>query len=343
MYYVVTSLGGVILPIHFEPLRPNRSVGVKDKYEFTHGTESVCVYDIETLDFIKEIPVGPHPDCHATSIDAKFLYIACHDGLYCISQESLSVAKFLPIEYLYAVNFLPDGNTLLLHDQCGGVIIIKNPTDMEKIHVHKRIQVIPDGKYRCEIGGKGNFTKDGKYYLCSGWHGKCIYIFNVEDDFSFEYFIEYDEKLMSSDDLVMNSDRTKAYTACHVGKGDEHSHVAVIDIEKKEVVKVIETGGGSCGLTMTNDERYVIVSNDKDDSISVIDTQTDTVINTPCAREGFDKLGIKGYIQGITCGENDSIYVYGCSGNGAIVRFDDITKSNKYTISYEKGKYTSEN
>jgi len=43
---------------HFEPLRPNRILGRPDKYEFTHGTNSVCVYDIRTLDFVKEIPVG---------------------------------------------------------------------------------------------------------------------------------------------------------------------------------------------------------------------------------------------------------------------------------------------
>ena len=98
---------------------------------------------------------------------------------------------------------------------------------------------------------------------------------------------------------------------------------------------------GTCGLTMTNDERYVIASNDQEDSISVIDTLTDEIVNTPCAREGFDALGITGYIQGISCGQDDSIYVYGCEGNGAIVRFFDVANSNKYVISYEGGKHYS--
>ena len=38
--------------IHYEPLRPNRAMGIKDKYEFTHGDGTVCVYDIETMDFV---------------------------------------------------------------------------------------------------------------------------------------------------------------------------------------------------------------------------------------------------------------------------------------------------
>ncbi len=326
--------------MHYEPLRPNRTTAAKERYEFTHGETSVCVYDIETLDFIKEIPVGTNPDCHATSLDNSYLYIACFEGLYCISQETLEVEKVLDTGKLYATNTLPDGNTLLLHDLCGGVIIIKDITDMEKIHIHSRTQVIPNGEFRCEIGGKGNFINNNRHYLCCGWQQSKLYLFDVENDFSFDIFIDTDERLFRSDDLVITADKKKAYCACH--SEEKQSHVAVIDIPNKKIIKTIETGIGTCGLTMTCDERYVIASNDNDDSISVIDTLIDEVVNTPCAREGFDALGITGYIQGISCGKDDSVYVYGCSGNGAIVRFFDIAKSNKYVISYKGGKYVSE-
>ena len=147
--------------------------------------------------------------------------------------------------------------------------------------------------------------------------------------------------LYASDDLVINKEKTKAYSACR--RGNENlAHVAVIDIETRKIINTIQTGVGTCGLTMTSDERYVIASNDQDDSISVIDTVTDAVVNTPCAKAGFDKLGIRGYIQGISCGKDDSVYVYGCSGNGAIVRFFDVVNSNRYVISYPGGKYVSE-
>ena len=90
---------------------------------------------------------------------------------------------------------------------------------------------------------------------------------------------------------------------------------------------------------MTNDERYVVCSNDQEGSMSVIDTETDEIVNKPCAEEGFRTLGLISYIQGISCGADNSIFVYGCSGNGAIVRFFDIANSNKYIVSSKIGKY----
>lgn len=89
---------------------------------------------------------------------------------------------------------------------------------------------------------------------------------------------------------------------------------------------------------MTNDELHVVASNDGDDSVSVIDTQTDESANTVSARAGFEKLGITGYIQGISIGTREEVYVYGCSGNGALVRFADVRSGSKWDISYPDGK-----
>lgn len=326
--------------IHYEPLRPGRALGLRDKYEFTHGTDSVCVYDADTLDFVKEIPVGTRPDCHAASMDNRFLYIACQEGIYCISQNTLEVEKILDVGMCYATNILPDGETLLVHDLCGGIILIKDITDMNKIKAYRRVQVIPDGKFRCEIGGKGNFIENGRYYLCNGWQESQMYLFDVQNDFSFDIFIDTDEALFRSDDLVISKDKTKAYSGCHLGNVNR-SHVVVTDIQSRKIIKTIQTGIGTCGLTMTNDERYVIASNDQDESISVIDTRIDEVVNTISAKQAFKEIGIKGYIQGISCAHDDSIYVYGCAGNGAIVRFYDVAEKKKFTIATKEGKYFS--
>ena len=326
--------------IHYEPLRPGRSVGTPEQYEFTHSMNGVCVYDIDTLDFVKEISVGTKPDCHATSVDNQYVYMACFEGLYCINLKNLAVEKIVDTGKIYATNTLPENDSMLVHDLQGGVLLLENITDMAKIHIASRQQVIPNGQFRSEIGGKGSFLQNGRYYLCNGWHQSKMYLFDVRDKFSFTDFIDVHPLLDGSDDLVISADHTKAYSACHCGIKDR-AHVTVTDIEKRMIIKSIPTGIGSCGLTMTNDERYAIVSNDRDDSISVIDTKTDQVVNTPCAREGFGKLGIQGYIQGISCGKNDEIYVYGCAGNGAIVRFTDIIHANRYEISYPGGKIKS--
>ena len=109
----------------------------------------------------------------------------------------------------------------------------------------------------------------------------------------------------------------------------------------RKVIRTIPTGKGTCGLTMSNDERYVIASNDDDDSISVIDTETDAVVNTVSARKGFEALGLTGYIQGSSDRTDDAIHVYGCSGNGALVRFTDVAGEGAYVISYGGGTYAS--
>ena len=323
--------------MHFEPLRPNRFLGTPERYEFAHGTNSVCAYDIRTMDFVKEIPVGEEPDCHSTSLDNRFLYMACADGLWIISQESLEVVKVLDTGHVYATNVMPDGETMLLHDAFGGILVLKDIQDMERIHVHKRLDVLGKNIPRETLGGKGHFVGDGRQYICAAWQDNSLFAIDILD-YSFERFMGPDPDLAMGDDLVVSRDKTRAYAACY----HPRSYVAVVDIAARQVVKKIPTGSGSCGLTMTNDERYVICSNDQDDSISVIDTMTDEVVATPCARPGFEKLGIKGYIQGISIGRNDEVYIYGCSGNGALVRFEDITGAGRWTISWPGGKLSSE-
>lgn len=104
---------------HFEPLRPNRFSITEERYEFAHGKDSICVYDIHTLQFIKEIPVGNTPDCHATTCSNRYLYVACLDGLYIIDQNSLTVSRVLQTGPVYATNSLPDGKIMLVHDTRG--------------------------------------------------------------------------------------------------------------------------------------------------------------------------------------------------------------------------------
>lgn len=324
---------------HFEPLRPNRFSITEERYEFAHGKDSICVYDIHTLQFIKEIPVGNTPDCHATTCSNRYLYVACLDGLYIIDQNSLTVSRVLQTGPVYATNSLPDGKTMLVHDTHGGVLVIRDIEDMEKVHIYKRLDILHDEaaqRPRVEIGGKGNFLRGGAKYLVAGWHSSKIFTIDIENDYAWKLFMPEQPEFYAGDDLVITADKTKAYIACHRVTG--LAYVAVIDIENKKLLKCITTGAGTCGLTMTKSERYVVASNDLDDSISVIDAQIDEVINTLSAREGFRQLGFeKGYIQGISAATDDSIFVYECSGMGAIVKFENITGEGRYTVSYEGG------
>ena len=56
---------------HFEPLRPNRSMTDDfEPYEFAHGVDSLCVYKKDTMDFVKELPVGA--DSSSSSRSSSF-------------------------------------------------------------------------------------------------------------------------------------------------------------------------------------------------------------------------------------------------------------------------------
>lgn len=321
---------------YYDPLRPNRALGPADRYEFAHGTNSLCVYDIETLDFVTEIPVGQRPDCHCTSIDNRYVYIACQDGLWCIDQSSLRVVHVVDTGHVFGVNVMPDGETMLVHDANGGIQVLAGIQDMDRIHIHKRLDLLAG--VPGTVGGKGHFIENGRFYLCNGWDVPRIFAIDLQSDYAFDVLVEDEAMLVRSDDLVVSADFSKAYSACYIVQ----SRVVVTDLAAREVVGSIWTGTGTCGLTMTNDRRYVVASNDQDDTISVIDTTIDRVAATVSAREGFERLGITGYIQGISVGADDSIYVYGCSGNGALVRFHDITSAAGWTITWPGGKLSSD-
>ncbi len=320
---------------YYDPLRPNRALGPVDRYEFAHGTDSLCVYDIQTLDFVAEIPVGERPDCHCTSIDNRYVYAACKDGLWCIDQDTLNVVNVVDTGWVFGVNVMPDGETMLVHDAHGGVQVLVGIQDMNRIRVHKRLDMLAG--VPGTVGGKGHFIENGRIYLCNGWDVPRIFAIDLQSDFAFDVFVE-DPRLTRSDDLVVSADLTRAYSSCYVGE----CFLAVTDVAARKVVRSVRTGSGTCGLTMTNDRRYVVASNDQDDSISVIDTTTDRLAATVSARAGFEKAGITGYIQGISVGRDDSIYVYGCSGNGALVRFRDITGDAGWTITWPGGKLSSD-
>lgn len=327
---------------HFEVLRPNRFLFQHERYEFAHGTNSICVYDINTMNFIKEIPIGKEPDCHAVSMNNRYLYIACIDGgLYCLDQESLEIVKVLDTGPVFSTNIMPDGSTMLLYDFYGGILVLKDIEDMDKIHIYKRLDIFGERNHSVTVGGKGSFIDHGRYYINNGWRKRNMYIIDLENDYSWDIFMENEPLLKNSDDLVVSRDKTRAYSACYETCMDGN-YVLVTDIKSRSPIKKIRTGKGTCGLTMSDDEMFVIASNDKDDSISIIDTRIDDIAATVSARAGFERLGLRGFIQGITCGQNGEIFVYDCSGSGALVKFWDILGEGNWIVSYPGGKCSKE-
>ncbi len=342
--------GANVGSVHYDPLRPHRARGVSERWEFTHGTNTLCVYDLNGLTFVKEIPVGERPDCHATSCSNRWVYIACKAGLFMIDQDRRAVARHVDTGWVFGTNVMPDGSTMLLHDARGGIMVLRDIEDPERIHVRGRLDVLGTNQEMDTLGGKGNFISDG-LYLCCGWRRSRLYLVDLREltdlgrlsdlrDLSsprpWSVFLE-DQRLRMSDDLVVSRDRTRAYCACYGGAGE--SRVAIVSVAERRVVSTIATGAGTCGLTMSPDERFVIASADAEDAIYVIDTETDRLCATVSARRGFLETGIKGYIQGISGGSRGDIYAYGCSGNGALAVFHGLGPEAEVTIAWPGGRW----
>jgi hypothetical protein len=324
--------------VHYDPLRPHRARGLPERWEFTHGTDTLCVYDLHGLTFVKEIPVGERPDCHATSCSNRWVYIACKAGLFMIDQGSLAVTRHVDTGWVFGTNVMPDGSTMLLHDARGGIIVLRDIEDPGRIHVSGRMDVLGTNREMDTLGGKGNFIADN-LYLCCGWQRSRLYLVDLgglPESPRWDVFLE-DPRLRVSDDLVVSRDRTRAYCACYGGAGE--SWVAVVSVSERRVVATIPTGAGTCGLTMSADERFVIASADAEDALYAIDTETEAVCATVSARSGFREAGIRGYIQGISSGGNGDIYVYGCSGNGALAVFHGLGPEAEVTICWPGGRW----
>ena len=69
--------------------------------------------------------MGEKPDCHATSMAGKFVYIACRDGLYCITRTDQIVNTLCAHEglaalgltgYIQGISAAQDDSTV----ECGG-------------------------------------------------------------------------------------------------------------------------------------------------------------------------------------------------------------------------------
>jgi DNA-binding beta-propeller fold protein YncE len=250
-----------------------------------------------------------------------------------IDQETLEAAVTVDTGWVFGTNVMPDGSTMLLHDATGGILVLRDIADPRRIRVERRLDVLGTDTEMDTLGGKGNFVDESRY-LCCGWKNPRLYAVNPGTEPSWSLFLE-DPRLAMSDDLVVSRDRTRAYCACYGGRGE--ARVAVVDVARRTVASTIPTGAGTCGLTMSDDERFVIASADADDAIAVIDTGTDAAVAALSARGVLAAAGIRGYLQGISA-RGDDVYVYGCSGNGALAVFHGLGPDAEVTVTWPGGR-----
>ena len=76
-------------------------------------------------------------------------------------------------------------------------------------------------------------------------------------------------------DVLITRDGTRAYVA--LGRAN---HVAVVDVESREILDYVLVGKRAWGLALTHDESKLYVANGLSDDISIIDTESLKVITS---------------------------------------------------------------
>jgi YVTN family beta-propeller protein len=97
--------------------------------------------------------------------------------------------------------------------------------------------------------------------------------------------------------------------------------VSVIDIEKNEATAEILTGKHACAMALSPNGRHLVVANAASDTLSVIDTKSDTIAETICAKQ--DPGDLFGSSPNALAFDNSGKRLFVCNGTqNAVAVFD---------------------
>jgi YVTN family beta-propeller protein len=147
------------------------------------------------------------------------------------------------------------GNSLTVIDLSAGAAL--KTLDLGEYKRPHGIQWMPDGKQRVAVTAEEN---------------KALLIVNIETG-------QVEKKIITGQEashmVQLSPDAARAYVASR-GSGT----VSVIDLNKDEVIKTIETGKGAEGIDITPDGAWIWVTNREADTVSVIDAKSFEVVKT---------------------------------------------------------------
>jgi DNA-binding beta-propeller fold protein YncE len=169
----------------------------------------VNVFDLGTIQFVKQIRVSARPDVTATTLDGRYLYVA-GEFLSIIDLETLNVIRKLTGEGIhahYALNLFPDGQRMFLFNYDGSIVVLKNTHDPLQVSVEKSMVVNQPALPDAAVGGKGHFTADGQRYINANWHKNAIFSIDLANDYAIATLVS--SGFDKPDDLVITADEPK--------------------------------------------------------------------------------------------------------------------------------------
>lgn len=234
--------------------------------------ESIDIIDIEKLEVTDRVEEIEDPEAFDVSPDGKQMYISLEDdgalGIMNLDSKEM-VAEIEVGEEPEGVLTHPDGKTVFVTSEVANMVHV---IDVEK---KESIADIVVGKRPRRFA----VTPDNKSLWVTNELDASVSFVDLETN-KVTGSMKFEPKGFRAESItpvgiVMTKDGKTAYVA--MGRAN---HVAVVDVEKKEVKDYILVGERAWNVTFNKDESLLYVVNGLSDDVSIIDTTKGKVIKS---------------------------------------------------------------
>lgn len=282
-----------------------------DPADPTRITRAVLMNGREILPRGRWMPLGTM--CTALAVrppDGREVAVTCSgekDGeLEDVTQKTLRIVDLQTLEQrtiarpnlFYGLAYTPDGTRLVASAGGDSAVEVFDATDGYRLV--RRLPVKGLVTYGVAV------TPDGRSILAAESHAQSVVQIDVETGDPIRRF----ETLTFPFAIQVTPDGRKAYVSCVGNRG-----VVVLDLVTGRTLASIETGKNPEGMGLS-DDGLLYVANTDSDSITRIDTASDTVVDTTSLRDADGLGGIDPTTVRLSA-DGARLYVP-CSGDGAV-------------------------
>ena len=242
------------------------NTGGNDQMPKMVGT--VQIYDTKTDKLIKSVKVGNHPAHVVYTKDGNYLLVTNNqdNNVSVISAKDYKIIGTVPTgkephgfrisndsKYAYIAN---------MGEDTVSVIDIPNLKELKKIKV---------GKTPVTTG----ISNDGNTLVVTSNAEDALYIVDLATGKADKIAVG-----KGPAQVYLENDDKYAFVANQGTEQSPSNSVSKIHMSTKKVITNIITGNGAHGFVVSSDNKYVYVTNMYDNTVSVIDNNTNSVVNT---------------------------------------------------------------
>lgn len=254
----------------------------KGAHQAMGGAGAVWVLDAATDAVLAKVPVGLHPAHVVLTPDGRFAYVtnggdntlSVIDALTQRGVATVAVGKFP-----HGIRISPDGKQAYVANLKGGTVSVVDTASQEEV------TQIPVGKGPAQVA----FTPDGRLAFVS-----------LSEENSVAVIDPVSRKVLRRISvgpvpiqLFATPDSTLLLVANQGSRKKPGKTLSMIDLERFKVIKTVETGAGTHGVTVDREGRYAYITNTYAGSLSVLDIRKRSVVVTVAVGKGPNGVSVR--------------------------------------------------